>query len=754
MEAAGENAGEREDGWRACFVARCGEAVRGTVAYFSGWGPKNGIKMALAGTLALYFALWMRLDEPTWAVTTAFVLSTPKFVGAILEKTVFRIFGALLGAVTGYTITGGLEQNPVLFLGAVGGFVALTTALYGGAFAPYFFRQWGYTATIVAAQGMADPEFSWKVGLARCEEICLGIVVATAVTMVVWPRYARVEFAEGARSTLGKLRDFLRKRAEGFLSGEGKAGPGVFLATGGSLEKLRKLIRVASFESREFRRMRGEIDAIVSQLGVLIGSVSGLSQSLPSESILRKYIEEPVAALHQNLIEAFDLLADKKSKLEERGEVLGRVGESLEKYAASLKKFRLDGGGDELPPEESLSHAGYSLAIREIYGSLQRLSELLETLDRSQGQGMPAIGLRSPTIPSKGWILSGIRGGIAVASGLLILNWFHPPGGEMIVIGTYLFTAFTLESADRRGDLGVFGDLFRLTVALLCFFVFLLFWSPFMANYAVFNTVLAGALFLVGYFLEKGLLGSFQSLFCLLLVVNLVGINAQRPVPFEEVAGVVFGIFLALVLSATIRRLLWPILPQNQFRQKVLHLIDFLEKAAAEKSLAGGAKEKAEFVLSVSEAHSLAAVLGREVLGEREVQNLGAYIRHLGEIGWYLTSFPWGVLDGLPGGLREEIGGKLAGLHEALLARLSEQRRGILSGGTLGVADGGSGGADFLLWAQEARQKIRGARLGVPETVAAVGVLHHAYGMAKEAEFSGLGPGEIDWRDVFSDKIL
>ncbi len=43
---------------------------------------------------------WLGLDEPEWAVTTAFVLSTPKFVGAIGEKTVLRIGGALVGALS------------------------------------------------------------------------------------------------------------------------------------------------------------------------------------------------------------------------------------------------------------------------------------------------------------------------------------------------------------------------------------------------------------------------------------------------------------------------------------------------------------------------------------------------------------------------------------------------------------------------------------------------------------------------------
>ncbi len=101
-------------------------------AGFSNHGIRNGIKVAVSCLLALFLALYFRLESPTWAVTTAFVLQVPKYVGAIAEKTLLRILGALAGAFIGYLITGSLEQNPVLFLGAMGLLLTFTTSMFGG----------------------------------------------------------------------------------------------------------------------------------------------------------------------------------------------------------------------------------------------------------------------------------------------------------------------------------------------------------------------------------------------------------------------------------------------------------------------------------------------------------------------------------------------------------------------------------------------------------------------------------------------
>lgn len=95
----------------------------------------------------------------------------------------------------------------------MGSVVALTTTACGGQFAPYGLRQWSYTTTLVATQGLWNPEASWSIGLARCSEICIGIAVTTTVQFALWPRYARREFLCGVREILSDIAGDFSARA-------------------------------------------------------------------------------------------------------------------------------------------------------------------------------------------------------------------------------------------------------------------------------------------------------------------------------------------------------------------------------------------------------------------------------------------------------------------------------------------------------------------------------------------------------------
>ena len=61
--------------------------------------------------------------------------------------------------------------------------------------------------------------------------------------------------------------------------------------------------------------------------------------------------------------------------------------------------------------------------------------------------------------------------------------------------------------------------------------------------------------------------------FTLLATVGTLGLNAQQPVTFQSIMDVYFGIILGLTLSALVQRLLWPVLPQWQMRDRVLELL-------------------------------------------------------------------------------------------------------------------------------------------------------------------------------------
>lgn len=585
--------------------------------------------------LALWLALLLRLPEPTWAVTTAFVLSTPRFVGAIAEKTFLRIVGAVLGAITGFLITGSLEQSPFLFVTAVGAVVALTTAAYGGQFAPYGLRQWGYTTTLVATQGLWNPEASWSIGLARCTEICIGIVVTTTVQFVLWPRYARTEFLRGVREILSDIAADFSARAGQFLGARkgGKAN-----SPGAKLARLREMIRLGCMESPFFHSKLAEVEEVVAAVGSLSNAVGTLEDSLSSDSILRDFLADPVEKLLREislLLDALRIRPAEAAPLEMR---LCELRKALQAYEAALENFRRSGLRDHLQAGDSLSHARFWGATHEMVRAAETLTRLLPALDSIEGGAFPSLRFRKPSLPPPEWWWAGLRGGLAVASALFLVNWFHPPGGDLLVVGTYLLTAFSPETNRKEGDLGVYSSVLWLTPFLAGWWIFLLLATPALVDYSAMNLVLGAMLFAIGWVSDTGKINSFQTLLGLLLVVGVVSLNAQQAVGFQSIVGITLGLLLAAVWSATWRRTFRPRLPQRELTQS----LSWLHEVAAEVATGHTPPRpslRARLALTLARCQEIVAILQGRKLSAAQTENWRIYLQNWLQLMGHLV--PW-----------------------------------------------------------------------------------------------------------------
>ncbi|KAF1070950.1 MAG: p-hydroxybenzoic acid efflux pump subunit AaeB [Pseudomonas citronellolis] len=146
-------------------------------------------KSILAGALALYLAFRFELHQPQWSLVTVFVVSQP-WSGMVLAKSAFRLLGTLVGALASVVIVATLGQAPIPFLLAMAAWLAFCTA---GAsllhnFSSYGFVLAGYTAAIIALPSSADPLSVFDQAVARCSEIGLGILCASLVSLLLWPR--------------------------------------------------------------------------------------------------------------------------------------------------------------------------------------------------------------------------------------------------------------------------------------------------------------------------------------------------------------------------------------------------------------------------------------------------------------------------------------------------------------------------------------------------------------------------------------
>ncbi len=159
------------------------------------------IKTLLGAGLALWCAMRFGLEQPQWAMMTAFIVAQP-LSGMVVQKGLARLLGTLVGTVMSVVIMALFAQAPWGFLAAQALWLGLCTAastLLRSAWS-YAFVLAGYTVAIIGLPAIAQPLTVFDQAVARCTEICVGIVCATFFSAVLWPQRVERQLAQQARS--------------------------------------------------------------------------------------------------------------------------------------------------------------------------------------------------------------------------------------------------------------------------------------------------------------------------------------------------------------------------------------------------------------------------------------------------------------------------------------------------------------------------------------------------------------------------
>ena len=223
---------------------------------------KFAIKTLLGGGLALWLAMRWGLEQPSWALMTAFIVAQP-LSGMVVQKGLARLAGTLVGTFMSVVFIGLFAQAPWLFLLTLALWLALCTAAstqLRSAWA-YSFVLAGYTVAIIALPAISHPLQVFDQAVARCTEICLGIVCATATSALLWPMRVEQQLAGQARQAWQNG----LQACSAMLGGEDEARKGL-------LEILGRIVAIdAQREHAWFEGSRGRLRA---------RAIRGLSQKL------------------------------------------------------------------------------------------------------------------------------------------------------------------------------------------------------------------------------------------------------------------------------------------------------------------------------------------------------------------------------------------------------------------------------------------------------------------------------------------
>ena len=168
----------------------------------------HAAKTALAASLCWWLALRFGLHDGYWGAISAIIVLQSNF-GSTITASRDRLLGTLIGALFGFSFSlfGVLPWNYILAVLAamiLCGLLGLRSSS----------RLAGVTITIVMLVQKTGSH--WTVALDRVGEVFLGIVVALAVSTLVFPDRARLRLRDGLAQEFLVLGAFFEAILQGF----------------------------------------------------------------------------------------------------------------------------------------------------------------------------------------------------------------------------------------------------------------------------------------------------------------------------------------------------------------------------------------------------------------------------------------------------------------------------------------------------------------------------------------------------------
>jgi hypothetical protein len=583
-----------------------------------------------------------------------------------------------VGALLGIWVVGDFANTPWAFVFWV--FVVVAVAAYksgqlASAAVPYAYFLVGLALVSVATYGISDPNNVWRTALYRTLETLVGVVSATFVYALLWPRHSREEFVAGAGAALNTVRLLLGADARAYTGEALDPNRVVDLRRVFSQQVmgLRALLVSGGRGSAYFRARLGNYQRFLVALTHLFQAFLELQRRRAEEGDLLEGVRPELERLLAAVDAELGILS---------GVALNRpalppsdLNAAFGALEATVKALRAQGTFRNASPAAGEAFFGHFAALRLIRDELNLVRELSGELPRVRLPS-PSKRKRRPVLPviDRFWALAGLKAGLSVCLAFLLLKWIHPPGSTGIPLGAWIFSVFGRTSLNTggTGDLRAFQRVFL--TALLGLPVVALLWllMPFLSDYWAMNVFLFVLCYAFGRVVARSPGFSFGLQIGVLAITTLVALNPQEPVAFSALVDAYLGMMTGIALGTLVGRLLWPVLPQGLLRRNLIFYFEDLRR------LLGDPKDQ-EFILTGTVLLPLEAlravdnmVLPRCPAGEREA--LANFIRVAQPLGMQLTALQGVKARPLPAGaenlLREPLAALEAGF-DRFLAQLA-----------------------------------------------------------------------------------
>ena len=236
------------------------------------------VKSFAAAMLAVYLSMRIGLPRPFWAMMTAYIVAAP-FAGPTRSKGIYRAFGTLLGAIFVTFTVPRLVNAPELLSLVIALWIGgcLYVSLLDRTPRPYMLMLAGYTAGLIAFPAVNDPGAVFDIGLARVEEITLGMACATLVHSLVFPQ----PFGPVILQRLdGAIRDARLWIADALHASGVRNTAQDRRKLAGDITELRLMSTHLPFDTSHLRWTANAVQALQERLAQFVSIVSGVEDRL------------------------------------------------------------------------------------------------------------------------------------------------------------------------------------------------------------------------------------------------------------------------------------------------------------------------------------------------------------------------------------------------------------------------------------------------------------------------------------------
>lgn len=231
-----------------------------------------------AAMLALAIAFSLDFERPFWAMLSVYITSQP-LSGAVRSKAMYRLLGTLIGLAATLVLVPYFINTPVLLTVALAGWIGLCLylSLLDRTPRSYVYMLAGYTAGLIGFPSVSNPAALFDTAISRAEEIALGVVCASIVHSLFFPRPV-------APAIHGKIMTVLSEAEAWMLDAlAGNTIPAVAnkrRRVAADLTELHVLATHLPYDSAVTRHVTQEIQALQDRLVVLLPVVDMVEDRL------------------------------------------------------------------------------------------------------------------------------------------------------------------------------------------------------------------------------------------------------------------------------------------------------------------------------------------------------------------------------------------------------------------------------------------------------------------------------------------